>query len=72
LATASEYGPRFLPFGKTMPFFGNILPILRSYDGWSGVDRTGMFRARPFGQRMTAIPLPAECSKAIGMANGEA
>jgi hypothetical protein len=24
-----------LPFGKTMPFFGNILPILRSYDEWN-------------------------------------
>ena len=25
------YGPRFSSFGKTMPFFGNILPTLRSY-----------------------------------------
>jgi len=40
--------PRFLPFGKTMPFFGNILPILRSYDEWNAeLIRRGRAEATP-------------------------
>jgi hypothetical protein len=44
-AIAAAYGG--VALGKVLPFFGNVLPILRIYVEF-GVDRNGEIRARPF------------------------
>ena len=70
------YGPRFSPFGKTMPFFGNILPTLRSYSGLRcGFDGKVTIDAQPIVLGMN-VPLTlgqrleASGSSAVGHALG--
>src|SRR5437764_1091561 len=73
-AMARGYDSRLSPFGKTMPFFGNILPTLRSYSELEyGFDGKVMVRAQPFAMGMNVpltlgLRLEASGSSAVGHA----
>ena len=61
------YGPRFSPFGKTMPFFGNILPTLRSYSGSRyGIDRKVTIDAQPIVLGMNVLLTLGHRLEALG------